>query len=302
MDQESAVPGVRAEAIFNEVPVVRIDNAPAKFGAFSQASEVDIIAARAAERRVFGEIERLGLQRHAWELDTRGWTVIEPEKVGSPDFIRYLRDRVIAVNERVHGVTIDLEKGLSDPSRIMSFGEGVSVEGILYEDPAFEQAIANEAAIALISYLLGESCLISSVGGIIKNQGSQHMEMHVDAVGMPSPLPNIPVVANATWLLTDYAANMVPPVLSMAVTIFAVRRHHPRPSICRCSSPSRLRPDRSSFGVPMSGTARCRAPRRAFASDCSASTVAGICTRERPIPRSASRPKCWHATVRASVA
>lgn len=37
MDQESAVPGVRAEAIFNEVPAVRIDNAPAKFGAFSQS-------------------------------------------------------------------------------------------------------------------------------------------------------------------------------------------------------------------------------------------------------------------------
>lgn len=86
----------------------------------------------------------------------------------------------------------------------MSFGEGVSVEGILYEGSVFEQAIVNEAALSLITYLLGESCVISSVGGIVKSQGTQYMEMHVDAVGMPSPLPYVPVVANATWVLTDY--------------------------------------------------------------------------------------------------
>lgn len=192
------------KAVFNEIPTGRTDDAPANFGAFSQACEADIAAARRAEERVFANIERLGLRRHVWELDTRGWTVIEPDKVGPLDFARRLRDRVIEVNERVHGITADVDKGLSDPTRIMSFGEGVSVEGILYEDPMFEQAIVNEAAMALIDYLLGESCLISSVGGIIKSQGTQHMEMHVDAVGMPSPLPAVPVVANATWVLTDY--------------------------------------------------------------------------------------------------
>lgn len=193
------------KAVFNAVPSTRADQAEADFCAFSNICEADIIAARLAEQRVFATIERLGLQRHAWELDTRGWTVIEPEKVAPPEFIRRLRDKVIEVNERTHGVTADVDKGLSDPTRQMSFGEGVSVEGILYEGEIIEQAVANEAALALIDYLLGESCLISSVGGIIKSQGTQHLEMHVDAVGQPSPLPQVPGVANATWVLTDYS-------------------------------------------------------------------------------------------------
>jgi hypothetical protein len=215
------------KAVFNQVPTARVDEAPADFGAFSQASEADIAGARRAEERVFAEIERLGLQRHVWELDTRGWTVIEPAKVGPIEFAQRLRDKVIEVNQRVHGVTCDLDKGLSDPTRIMSFGEGVSVEGILYEDPIFEQAIVNDAALALIHYLLGESCLISSVGGIIKNQGKQHMEMHVDAVGMPSPLPAVPVVANATWVLTDYGREE-------GATCFVDGSHH----YCRPPTPA----------------------------------------------------------------
>ena len=148
-----------AKAIFNQVPAARADDAPADFCAFSQSCEADIIAARLAEKRVFAQIERLGLQRHAWELDTRGWTVIEPGKVGPPEFIRQLRDKVIEVNERTHGVAADVDNGLSDPTRLMSFGEGISVEGILYEDPIIEQAVINPAALALIDYLLGESCL-----------------------------------------------------------------------------------------------------------------------------------------------
>jgi Phytanoyl-CoA dioxygenase (PhyH) len=215
----------KAKAVFNEVPTTRAADAPADFGAFSQVCDADIVGARRAEERVFAEIERLGLRRHAWELETKGWTVIEPELVGPPEFARKLRDKVIEVNERVHGISADLDKGLSDPTRLMSFGEGVSVEGILYEDPMFEKAIVNEAALALITYLLGESCLISSVGGIIKNQGTQHMEMHVDAVGMPSPLPSVPVVANATWVLTDYSREK-------GATCFVDGSHH------RCRPPT----------------------------------------------------------------
>jgi hypothetical protein len=227
MDTETALREPTGGAIFNEVPATRASMAKANFGAFAQASDFDIVAARDAEARVFAEIERLDLRRHVWELDTKGWTVIEPERAGPIAFAERLRDKVIEVNERVHGVNIDLHRGVSDPGRIMPFGEGVSVEGILFEDPIFEQAIVNEQAIALISYLLGESCMISSVGGIIKDQGSQHMELHVDAVGMPSPLPHIPVVANATWALTDYSAEN-------GSTCFVDGSHH----LCRPPGPS----------------------------------------------------------------
>jgi hypothetical protein len=68
----------KAKAAFNEVPKTRAADAAANFGAFSQICDADIVGARRAEERVFAEIERLGLRRHVWELDTKGWTVIEP--------------------------------------------------------------------------------------------------------------------------------------------------------------------------------------------------------------------------------
>jgi hypothetical protein len=134
MDTETALREPTGGAIFNEVPATRASMAKANFGAFAQASDFDIVAARDAEARVFAEIERLDLRRHVWELDTKGWTVIEPERAGPIAFAERLRDKVIEVNERVHGVNIYLHRGVSDPGRIMPFGEGVSVEGILFED------------------------------------------------------------------------------------------------------------------------------------------------------------------------
>lgn len=93
-----------AGAIHNKVPTSRVADAPANFGSFSQACDDDIAAGRRAEKRVFAEIERLGLERHVWELDTKGWTVVEPGKVGPLEFAHRLRDKVIEINERVHAL------------------------------------------------------------------------------------------------------------------------------------------------------------------------------------------------------
>jgi ectoine hydroxylase-related dioxygenase (phytanoyl-CoA dioxygenase family) len=111
---------------------------------------------------------------------------------------------VLAAGERIHGISMDVEQGLGETGRQMQFGAGVSMPGILFEDPLFEQALMNEPMLALISYLLGESCQLSSMGGIVKAQGDAHLELHADLVGNPSPYPPYAQVANATWVLTDY--------------------------------------------------------------------------------------------------
>jgi len=86
----------------------------------------------------------------------------------------------------------------------MSLGPGIQLPGILLEDRAFEVALMNERVLALVSYLLGESCELSSMGGIMKSQGNAHLELHADLVGTPPPFPPFAQVANATWMLTDY--------------------------------------------------------------------------------------------------
>ena len=99
----------KAKAVFNEVPMTRAFHGPANFGAFSQVCDADIVGARRAEERVLAEIERLGLRRHAWELDTKGWTVIEPDLVGPLEFARRLRDKVTQA-----GIGRLIEAGIGD--------------------------------------------------------------------------------------------------------------------------------------------------------------------------------------------
>ena len=179
----------------------------AAFGGFSQTAANDVAAAHRAEKRVFAEIERLGLRDHLLDLETKGYTILPPERVGAPGLAEKLRDQVLVSIERNYAITADLKAGLSVPDHKNQFGDGISMSGILFEDPIFETALMNEPVLALITYLVGERCHMSSMGGIVKTQGEQHLELHVDQVGNPSPLPPYSQVANATWLLTDYSAE-----------------------------------------------------------------------------------------------
>jgi hypothetical protein len=177
----------------------------ALFGGFSQSAANDVTAAHRAEERVLEAIDRLGLRDHVLDLETKGYTILPPEKVGAPGLSETLRDQVLAEIKREHGITADLAAGLGVSDHKNQFGDGISMPGILFTNPIFESALMNEPVLALITYLVGESCQLSSMGGIIKTQGEQHLELHVDQVGNPSPLPPYPQVANATWLLTDYS-------------------------------------------------------------------------------------------------
>ena len=177
----------------------------AEYGGFSQTAERELEAARATEARVLCDIERLGLQHNAWELDAKGYTVLAPHKAAPPEFIAELRDAIIRLSEQCHNVKADLATGLNRTGDRMAHGAGVATSGVLAEGRAFEQALMNERVLALITYLLGDSCRLSSMGAILKTQGSDYLEHHVDLVGTPSPFPPYAQVANATWLLTDYA-------------------------------------------------------------------------------------------------
>lgn len=166
-----------------------------------------------SRKRVLGEIERLGLQKHAWELEVNGYTVLEPKEVASVDFIDELRSTSVTLAEKRLGHSLDIEAGSTHGSFSTPFGQ-VQYEGaVLFEDPIFEQALMNEAALALITYLLGESCvLINELALMVKGSGPDHLPLHTDqdqAVG-PAPFPPFAQVANATWALTDYSLENGP--------------------------------------------------------------------------------------------
>jgi hypothetical protein len=167
------------------------------------ASEREV---KAAQDRVFAELRRLDLTDNVAELDSYGYTVLAPRQVGPADFVSRLRSLVIDVAERRSGKKIDVATGAGPSAQKSPFGQVQLEPTLLGEDPLFEQALMNASALALITYLLGESCVLNNLSRLIKGPGPDYLPLHTDQnqSSGPAPFPAFAQVANATWALTDY--------------------------------------------------------------------------------------------------
>jgi Phytanoyl-CoA dioxygenase (PhyH) len=157
-----------------------------------------------AQARVMAEIATLGLERNAWELDALGYTVLTPEQTGAGDLVPRMRAQLMGMFEAQVGCSLDLERDEGFAVGSTPVGRGMIVPLPLLYDPMYEQALLNRAMLALVTYLLGESCILSSMSSMLKTRAPETLELHTDSVGMPAPLPPYAQVANATWALSDY--------------------------------------------------------------------------------------------------
>ena len=63
---------------------------------------------------------------------------------------------------------------------------------LLYDDPVFPEILMLERPLALVTYLLGESCHLSSIGSHFKGPGGEPLRLHSDnGNGMPSPISRV---------------------------------------------------------------------------------------------------------------
>jgi len=163
-------------------------------------------AADAAERatEAWDEIVKLGLERHVAELEATGLTVVEPELAAAPGFADRLRAAIVRVGEERGAGRLDLD-GANEAGR-GAFGDvfGLQLYYLLFEDKAFQEAIVNPVALALATYLLGGSCIISNCLAGVKGPGGGDLALHCDNVMIPAPFPPYAQVCNLTWALTDY--------------------------------------------------------------------------------------------------
>ena len=175
---------------------------------FAGTHHPDIATERAAvdaRTRVMAEIDRLNLHEYVRQLEVEGYTVLPPETVGPSSFAEALRDGVLEASKTAAGNDIDIR-----PDRVNTgtgyFGQVRYTTSLLHRGRIFEQALMNEAALALTTYLLGESCVLQSMMGLVKGPGSEYMGLHTDQnqLSTPAPFPTIAQIANATWALTDY--------------------------------------------------------------------------------------------------
>lgn len=120
-------------------------------------------------------------------------------------FTDRLRDAVVRVAERRSGMAIDV--AATTDAAFATGGFGHQVFYLLFEDPVFQEAVMNPTALALATYLLGESCILSNCLAGLKGPGHDDLRLHSDNVMIPAPFPPYAQVCNATWALTDYGAG-----------------------------------------------------------------------------------------------
>ena len=147
---------------------------------------------------LYRELKQLGLLEHVAELEAFGFTVLPPEKVGSFDQHEAMRDALLRVAcERKSCSEAQLPEVYADNQELMRF--------LLWDDPLFEKAIVNAAALGLIEYLLGSQCILSLCDGWLKGTGQSRTGVHCDWAQFEMPtFPPEPYTANFNYLLSDY--------------------------------------------------------------------------------------------------
>ena len=173
-----------------------------------------------ARDRTLAEIRELGLETNVAELDAIGYTTVK----GAIDADQVARAKaaIVRVMERKSGMQVDIESETAEP------WSGVSLAHyLLYEDEVFESIITASKPLALISYLLGRSCVLSSMTCHFKGRGSDPLMLHSDnGNGITPPFSMISQVANVNYALTPYSKEAG--ALAMVPGSHRLCRH-PRP-------------------------------------------------------------------------
>jgi hypothetical protein len=146
--------------------------------------------------KIYREIRSLGLETNLAELEAFGFTVIRDAL--SPELTVALRNAVLKSAEANFKKKLDLENE-------QDLHEVQLAPYLLYKDRLFEEALLNPKPLALITYLLGYSCWLSSMTSHVKGPGEVGLLLHSDTGnGVPSPFSPYSHVANCNYALTDY--------------------------------------------------------------------------------------------------
>ena len=162
----------------------------------------------ASHDRVMAEIRRLDLTEAVAQLEADGLAIVPPELVGlEPGFVDAVLERVLDVMEQRTGVRPDLASG--ETHRNVFFP---TLYYFLFEDPLFQEWLLHPVLLALVTYLLGESCVLTTTAVFMKGPADEserelQLGLHSDQQMVPQPFPPYALICGATLLLTDYSKD-----------------------------------------------------------------------------------------------
>jgi hypothetical protein len=156
---------------------------------------------------IYREVRARGLETNLAELEAFGFTVIEGAL--TPRQTAAARNAILEISEQRLGRRLDLENETD-------YADLQFIPFLLFKDPIFREVLMSPGPLALVSYLLGNHCVLSSMGSHLKGPGGNGLLLHSDTGnGAPDPFTPYSQVANCNFALTDYteekgALAMVP--------------------------------------------------------------------------------------------
>ena len=152
-----------------------------------------------ALERTLATIAELDLSQHVVELETHGFTTVPGAIL--EDQVNRAKQAILRRMEQHAGHKLDADNATSEDCEGMTY-----IPYMLYDDEVFEDILMAPKPLALITYLLGESCLLSSLGCHFRGPGGFPVPLHSDnGNGIPAPFPAFSQVANVNYALTPYS-------------------------------------------------------------------------------------------------
>ena len=107
--------------------------------------------------------------------------------------------------EKNSGQRVDIERATSEEFKSSTGASMEYLSYMLYDDSVFEEILMAEKPLAIVTYLVGESCVLSSIGCHFKAPGPTGVvALHSDTLG-PQPFATHAQTANANYALTPYS-------------------------------------------------------------------------------------------------
>ena len=157
------------------------------------------------------EIQRLELELYVADLDANGFTVIPPSIASPGDLHKRLLARILDLSEEDSGVRPDLVAGENPVafkgSELVKAEDdapfGQYIPSLIFEGPAFEEALLNPVLLAMSTYLCGFSAVLSSMSCFVKGPTRSALQLHADTF-LPAPMPAHALLCNGTYVLTEF--------------------------------------------------------------------------------------------------
>lgn len=128
--------------------------------------------------KLYPQLVALGLQPYLMDIHARGYCVIPPELLMSPEYQAELKAALLRVSEKRSGIVPDEETGASHADMVFPLGQHMRF--ITFEDPIFEPILTNPVVLGLASYVIGPDAILSLNDGMVKGPGGNSTALHND--------------------------------------------------------------------------------------------------------------------------